>query len=94
MFKKLATVRPFRRKAPARAAAFNHSHSNDNRPGFRHPTDQRACPKPALVCHWVKVGGRLECRWTAARNDAPRNDTELRPLGPFPSIRGRARPAA
>jgi hypothetical protein len=94
MFKKLATVRPFRREAPARTAAFNRSHSNDNRSGFRRPTDQRARPKPALVCHWIQVGGRLECRWVAASNAAPRTDAEPHPFGPFPSIRGRARSAA
>ena len=67
MFRKLATVRLFQsgRMAPVRTAAFNNSHSNDNRPGFRRPTDRRARPKPSPVCHWIQVGGRLECRWQA-----------------------------
>jgi hypothetical protein len=97
MFKKLATVRPFQtwRIAPAWTTAFHNNHSNDNRLGFRRPADRRARPKPAPVCHWIKVGGRLECRWTAAGNDAPRHDAEPRPSGSFGSIRCRsARPAA
>jgi hypothetical protein len=93
MFRKLATVRLFqsRRMAPLRASAFNDSHSNDNRPGFRRPADRRARPKPSLVCHWIEVGGRLECRWDAAGgNGASRNDAEPRPPGPFASSRRHA----
>jgi hypothetical protein len=53
------------------------------------------CPKPAPVCHWIEVGDRLECRWTAAGNDAPRHDAEPRPSRSFASMRSRsARPAA
>ena len=90
MFRKLATVRLFQsgRMAPVRTAAFNNSHSNDNRPGFRRPADRRARPKPALVCHWIKVGGRLECRWdTGSGNGASWNDAEPRPRGSFASSR-------
>jgi hypothetical protein len=97
MFKKLATVRPFQsgRVAPAQSAPFNNSRSNDNWPGFRRPADRRVRPKPAPVCHWIEVGDRLECRWTAAGNDAPRHDAEPRPSRSFASIRSRsARPAA
>jgi hypothetical protein len=96
VFKKLAAACPFpfRREAPARATAFNNSHSNDNRPGFRRPAARRARPKPALVCHWSKVGGRLECQWTAPSNDAPWNDAEPRPSGPLPSVGWQAQHAA
>ena len=93
MFRKLATVRPFRsgRIAPLRASAFYDSHSNDNRPGFRRPAGRRARPKPSLVCHWIEVGDRLECRWEAAGgNGVSRNDAEPHPPGPFALSRLRA----
>lgn len=72
MFREHARVLPFRsqRTAPRRTAAFDNSHSNDNRLGFRRPADQRRRPKPALVCHWIEVGGRLECRWEMAASEA------------------------
>ena len=72
MFREGATVWPFRsrRTTPRPLVAFNNSHSNDNRLGFRRPADQRRRPKPALVCHWIEVGGRLECRWEAATDGA------------------------
>ena len=96
MFNKLATIHPFRhrRTAPLRASAFDNSHSNDNRPGFRRPADRRVRPKHSLVCHWIEIGGRLECRWAAADADAPRNDAEPRPSGVFLPIRGRTRAIA
>jgi hypothetical protein len=96
MFKKLATVLPFKygRVAPAQARPFNNSHSNDNQPGFRRPVDDRRVrPQPALVCHWIEAGGRLECRWSAAGDDAPQNDAEPSPFGSFTSIRRHARAA-
>ena len=46
------------------------THCNDNLPGFRRPavSDQRRSPMPALACHWIDRGGRLECRWQAEPN--------------------------
>src|ERR1700741_725918 len=72
MFREHARVLPFRlqRTAPRGKAAFDNSHSNATRVGFRRPADQRRRPKPALVCHWIEVGGRLECRWEAATDGA------------------------
>jgi hypothetical protein len=72
MFREHTPVLPFRsqRAAPRRTAAFNNSHSNDNRLGFRRPADQRRRPKPVLVCHWIEVGGRLECHWEVATDGA------------------------
>ena len=84
MFNKLATIHRFRRPrtAPSRDSAFNNSHSNDNRPGFRRPAGQRARPKLPLVCHWIEVDGRIECRWAVA-DAASRDDAKPPPLRPF-----------
>jgi hypothetical protein len=72
MFREHAMVWPFRswRIAPRRVAAFNNSHSNDNRPGLRRPPGQCRRPKQALACHWIEIDGRLECRWEQAKGDA------------------------
>jgi hypothetical protein len=92
MFREHAPVLPFRsqRAAPRRTAAFNNSHSNDNRLGFRRPADQRRRAKPVLVCHWIEVGGRLECHWEVATDGAASQSERPRltgsafepPLGP------------
>ena len=90
MFTEHAMVWPFRswRVAPRRAVAFNNSHSNDNRPGFRRPPGQCRRPKPALDCHWIEVNGRLECRWTLADGNKapglPREPRATDPIDPQP----------
>lgn len=98
MIRKLPIVRSSRsgRMAPFRAAPVNNSHSNDNRPGFRRPADQRLRPRPAMVCHWIEVDGRMECRWTVcADSGASQNDAEPPPpSGPFTSSRRCGRQAA
>jgi hypothetical protein len=51
----------------------NTTWSNDNLPGFRHPaaTGKRRSPTPALACHWVIRGGRLECCGHCKTDEAP-----------------------
>jgi hypothetical protein len=64
MFEKLAKFRqasPRRVVEPRRMPPRPAMHCNDNRPGFRRPTDRR---RPTPVCHWVLIDGQLECRWT------------------------------
>jgi hypothetical protein len=48
-----------------RAPLSNTACSNGNLPGFRRPVaaGKRRSPTPALACHWVFRGGRLECCW-------------------------------
>jgi hypothetical protein len=55
-----------------RATLSNTTWSNDNLPGFRHPaaTGKRRSPTPALACHWVIRGGRLECCWHRETDEA------------------------
>jgi hypothetical protein len=94
MFRQHATVLtlPLWRSASVlaakRAAAFNNSPSNDNRPGFRRPPGQCRRPKPALDCHWIEVNGRLECRWTLADGKKapglPREPRATDPIDPQP----------
>ncbi|QPF85469.1 hypothetical protein IC762_03815 [Bradyrhizobium genosp. L] len=55
MFEKLAKFWPFERLRLAPPTAI---HCNDNQPGVRRRR------RPAPVCHWILVRGRLECRWT------------------------------
>jgi hypothetical protein len=60
-------------KRPAVHAQAPHSqapHCNDNLPGFRSPASRRRRQKPVLICHWVSIAGRLECRWQAEAGDA------------------------
>jgi hypothetical protein len=59
--------------APARHAFGPANHSNDNLPGFRRPaaTGKRRSPPPALACHWIERGGRLECHWHPVAGDTP-----------------------
>ena len=61
-----------RRVAPAPQPAGPPTYCNDNLPGLRRPKERRRTPVPALACHWVDRGGRLECRWQAKPDgDAP-----------------------
>ncbi len=79
MFARLAKFRPFESRriapGPGRAVSTSHIHSNDNRPGFRHPAAQHRSPHPVLHCHWIPIegGNRLECRWQAEPGDTPRD---------------------
>ena len=63
-------LRP-RRVALRGAGFFNATHSNDNLPGFRRPKGPRRIPSPALACHWIERGGRLECYWHPAAGGTP-----------------------
>ena len=98
MFREHASMSPFRswRIAPRRAAQFNNSHSNDNRPGFRRPSGQCLRPKQALACHWIEIDGHLECRWGTVRGEAsqPRPEQSRLFSRSFePPLRSRARDA-
>jgi hypothetical protein len=55
------------------AGLSNSTYSNDNLPGFRRPVvaGKRRSPTPALACHWLDRGGRLECCWHPETGDAP-----------------------
>ncbi|MCC8941316.1 hypothetical protein H8A99_34005 [Bradyrhizobium sp. Arg68] len=79
MFEKLAKFRPFEPRRVPRAA----THCNDNLPGVRHPA-RRQRPAPALTCHWLLIGGHLECRWTVddSSGDLPQRRRAGRRLGP------------
>jgi hypothetical protein len=69
MFRKLAKFRPLDawRIAPGARVAV---HSNDNLPGFGQAAGRsRLHPNRGLACHWVLVGGRLECRWDVEAPD-------------------------
>jgi hypothetical protein len=79
MFKRLAKsgLEKFWPVQPQRAARlradgpFTATYSNDNLPGFRRPKGPRRIPSPALACHWIERGGRLECRWHPVAGDTP-----------------------
>jgi hypothetical protein len=91
-------MRPFRswRIASRRAAQFNNSHSNDNRPGFRRPSGQCLRPKQVLACHWIEIDGHLECRWETACGEASQAHPEQpRLIGRSfePPLRSRVRDA-
>jgi hypothetical protein len=63
-----------RRSVPRLVQAVTPTPCNDNLPGLRRPAvaGRRRAPTPALACHWVDRGGRLECRWQAEPDgDAP-----------------------
>lgn len=59
-------------------ALSNHPYLNDNLPGFRRPAaaGKRRSPTPALACHWVDRGGRLECCWHLETDSAPRGGVD------------------
>lgn len=93
MFREGATVWPFRsrRTTPRPLVAFNNSHSNDNRLGFRRSPGQRPCPKQVLTCHWIEIDGRLECRWERA---AGGEGSQCHPRHSHPTGRAREPPFA
>ena len=70
-------LRPLQpRRVALRGAEFfndppNDTHSNDNLPGLRRPKGQRRIPSPALACHWIERGGRLECYRHPAAGGTP-----------------------
>ena len=81
MFKKPATVLPFRPSRPTsvQGAKFSNCHSNDTRPVVRRCVAPRPRARLAPVCHWIELDGRLECRWIGD-NGGSRNDEEPRPF--------------
>jgi len=89
MFAKLARFRPVqvRRTAPHWAQPANQVLCNDNRRGVRRPASPGRTAT-ALACHWVRINGRLECRWTTApdgdeaRVIAPQSSANRNPFGP------------
>jgi hypothetical protein len=91
MFAKLAKFRPVqvRRAAPHWAQPANQVHCNDNRRGVRRPASPGRTAT-TLVCHWVRINGRLECRWTIApagdhaREITPQSCATTRVLEPPP----------
>ena len=67
-------------------------HCNDNRPGFRAAAvaGKRRSPSPALACHWLLRGGRLQCCWHVVTDDARNGGRD--PEHPLPRrVSGRAR---
>jgi hypothetical protein len=67
---KLWLVQP-RRIAPGPHQSGLPKYCNDNLPDARRTRGPRRLLTPALTCHWLTRGGRLECCWHCESDDAP-----------------------
>ncbi|RTL75060.1 MAG: hypothetical protein EKK35_23570 [Bradyrhizobiaceae bacterium] len=74
------------------AGLSDHTYSNNNLPGFRRPAvaGRRRSPTPALVCHWLDRGGRLECCWHPETDGAPTGSSDERVHSTANGASGRA----